>query len=546
MHLSKKIVITLMTGIVFIGSVFSRGYVKWSFETGDMIVAAPSIGDDGTVYIGSSDGILYAINPDSTLKWLFHAGGPLMFKSPSIGASGSIYISGGDTLYAINPDGSVKWTFGLTSYSWTSAAIGLDETLFIGSGADLCAIDLNGTENWSFHAGDQINSPAIDQEGNIYFGSWDHSLYAVSPDGLLKWTFTTGDQIWTSPVIDLEGTIYIGSWDHYLYAVNPDSTLKWSYQTNDRILNPAVIGNDGTVYISTDYKLIAINPDGTDKWIFSPGELIACTPVIAADSMLYASSFSNSLFAVNLNGEPQWSLPFGLLQAERGPALSDDGTLYIGSHDAHLYAIQTSSPGLAECAWPRFGQNNKSTARAVKKAPIRASFITEYTDGSLPVHVQFIDHSTGEILEWEWIFGDGETSHEQHPSHAYTLAGTFTVTLIVKNDTQIDTTVQDVIIMPVTIVHLSTEVPATFRLSENYPNPFNSATLIGYFLPKSCKVTLKIFNIMGKEKAVLVDEFQSAGSYQVTWSAPEFPSGNYVLEFQADSYKKLHKMVLIK
>lgn len=74
---------------------------KWSFETEDSIASSPAIGADGTIYIGSHDNKLYAINPDSTEKWSYATKGEVT-SSPTIGADGIIYVGSNDKrLYAV-------------------------------------------------------------------------------------------------------------------------------------------------------------------------------------------------------------------------------------------------------------------------------------------------------------------------------------------------------------------------------------------------------------------------------------------------------------
>ena len=66
---------------------------------------------------------------------------------------------------------------------------------------------------------------------------------------------------------------------------------------------------------------------------------------------------------------------------------------------------------------------------------------------------------------------------------------------------------------------LANLAPANYSLSQNYPNPFNPSTVINYQLPKPGKVILKVYDIIGKEVATLVNEYKDAGSYSVTFSA---------------------------
>jgi hypothetical protein len=72
-----------------------------------------------------------------------------------------------------------------------------------------------------------------------------------------------------------------------------------------------------------------------------------------------------------------------------------------------------------------------------------------------------------------------------------------------------------------------------FVLSQNFPNPFNPTTTISYQLPVNSHVTLKVFDILGREVATLVNEQRSAGSYSVQWNASRFSSGVYLVRMEA-------------
>ena len=143
------------------------------------------LSDHGTIYIGSYDNYLYAINPTGTLNWKYQTGHSIYKSSPAIGSDGTIYIGSEDNyLYAINPTGTQKWTY---------------------------------------QTGDSIyeSSPAIGSDGTIYIGSVNDYLYAINPTGTQKWEYQTGNSIYeSSPAIGSDGTIYIGSLDGYLYAIS--------------------------------------------------------------------------------------------------------------------------------------------------------------------------------------------------------------------------------------------------------------------------------------------------------------------------------------
>jgi hypothetical protein len=88
--------------------------------------------------------------------------------------------------------------------------------------------------------------------------------------------------------------------------------------------------------------------------------------------------------------------------------------------------------------------------------------------------------------------------------------------------------------------------PKRFTLSQNYPNPFNPTTTISYELPKESFVSLKVFDLLGREVTTLVSEEMSAGSYSRQWNATNIPSGIYFYRLQAGSFCETKKLVLLK
>lgn len=105
---------------------------------------------------------------------------------------------------------------------------------------------------------------------------------------------------------------------------------------------------------------------------------------------------------------------------------------------------------------------------------------------------------------------------------------------------------------PIGIIKISSSIPEQFGLYQNYPNPFNPETLIRYRLPAAgrltvnCNVSLKIFDVLGKEIAVLVNENQKPGTYEAEWNALNFPSGVYYYKLTTGEYSEVKKMILLK
>jgi hypothetical protein len=91
------------------------------------------------------------------------------------------------------------------------------------------------------------------------------------------------------------------------------------------------------------------------------------------------------------------------------------------------------------------------------------------------------------------------------------------------------------------------QIAARFELEQNYPNPFNPSTTIRYALPEASRVTLTVYDALGRQISVLVrDDIQAAGRHEITFDAGNLPSGMYLYRLEAGAFSRTGKMMLIK
>ena len=110
------------------------------------------------------------------------------------------------------------------------------------------------------------------------------------------------------------------------------------------------------------------------------------------------------------------------------------------------------------------------------------------------------------------------------------------------------------VLSPIFIKEISNEVPKEYKLEQNYPNPFNSNTIIRfqvgnsspYPLQRGTPVMLKVYDLAGREVAVLVNEYLQAGTYEVRFDAGDLPSGIYFYRMETEEFKETRKLVLLK
>jgi hypothetical protein len=95
-------------------------------------------------------------------------------------------------------------------------------------------------------------------------------------------------------------------------------------------------------------------------------------------------------------------------------------------------------------------------------------------------------------------------------------------------------------------LQISSASPEKFTLEQNYPNPFNPSTVIAYQLPTANRVTLKVYDVIGREVATLVNEVKEAGHYSATFNASKLSSGVYFARLQSGNVVQMKKMMLLK
>jgi endonuclease I/type IX secretion system substrate protein len=127
------------------------------------------------------------------------------------------------------------------------------------------------------------------------------------------------------------------------------------------------------------------------------------------------------------------------------------------------------------------------------------------------------------------------------PNHAFT--GVLTIN---NNDSNIAVNMLGVCGIPIGITAISSEIPSQFSLGQNYPNPFNPVTSFRFQVSGYGKVEIAVYNILGKEVTVLVNQNLQPGTYKTEFEAANLPSGVYFYRLQAVDYSETKRMILIK
>lgn len=297
----------------------------WQFKTGGAIRSSPSVSSDGAIYFGSLDRHLYAINIKGALRWSVNLG-DYIFSSPAFSYDERIlYVGSSDgNIYAINSSsGTIKWQYKTNNKIVSSPSVGHDgigQVVYVGSlDKKLYALNaITGQLKWIFSAKSEIyGSPAIGSDGRIYFGEcktgsaneYDFNIYCLNVDGSKFWEFNGGTGFYSSPAIGSDGKIYVGSWDGYMYSINSNGTYSWSVRTSppsDINSSPALGSNEMVFAGSKDGNFYAFQSPNVDEeqlrgdWVFETGDSIQySSPVIDKNGTIYFGSRDNCVYAVN-------------------------------------------------------------------------------------------------------------------------------------------------------------------------------------------------------------------------------------------------------
>ncbi len=367
--------------------------VKWSFQTGEAIVSSPAV-THGTVYVGSMDNFLYAIDAASgKQKWKFDAHGDVR-SSPAVSGS-LVYVTSLDgKLYAVDAaTGAEKWNFA-TSGEHRHTAAGMEYA---------APTTENMPDPWDLF----LSSPTV-ADGVVYFGSGDGYVYAVdATTGTLRWKFPTGNVVHASPAV-ADGMVYVGSFDTYFYALEATTgRLVWKFKTGDDaaahlmtgIPGSAAVAN-GIVYFGCrDAHLYALEAKtGNLLWQYSAGgSWVVASPAIFDGRIYFITSDSLKFVALDARtGAEAFSLPndtYGF----SSPALAS-GHAYYGTFDGKLHAVDLAQRKVtAEFATPGFRLNGPRYLNAEGKLNAAAVWTGDTLD-DLIVGLRSRIFSLGSIL----------------------------------------------------------------------------------------------------------------------------------------------------
>ena len=318
---------------------------RWTVETDDIVRSPPAV-VNGTVYVGSHDEKVYALDADTgSVAWNYTTGGNI-YTSPAV-SNGTVFV-GIDTVgvHALDADtGDLQWTFDVSAELYASPTV-VDGTVYFGSDdTNVYALDADtGSEQWNVSVGSDHEvqtSPAV-VDGTVYVGTAEFStgkVVALDADtGNQQWASPLGAEVSSSPAV-ADDTVYVGAGDDSVYALDAATgSEQWSRDVGGAVYgSPAVA--DGTVFVgSQDTDVYALDAgSGSQEWTFSTGGGVSAAPAVANDT-LYVGSADDRVYALDADaGTEVWNFTTGDTVFASAAVLN--GTTYVGSDDGSVYAL---------------------------------------------------------------------------------------------------------------------------------------------------------------------------------------------------------------
>lgn len=344
----------------FRGNIFNTGFTTNAAWTWDFIAdsdgnvdSSPAIGTDGTMYYGSNDGNITAINPATgTPKWQVKTTDRVV-SSPVITRSGQIIIGSGDHyVYCLNPaTGSVVWKFQTLAPILSTAAIAANGNCYIAS-SDGTLFSLNqstGAKVWSLKFPNRIvSSPNLGNDGTLYIGCDDGRLYAIdTTSASVRWSYLTGGPVQSSPALGGNLNVYVGSMDGTLYALNAkNGTLVWSWATDWSIFSSPCVSSTGVVCVgSQDEFVYALNSTtGAFVWESYIGEPVDSSPALDENNNVVVGADDGNLYLLDgLTGKKLFTAATGS-RIVSSPAVGAKGVFVGGGKSARKRTMSQYAP----------------------------------------------------------------------------------------------------------------------------------------------------------------------------------------------------------
>jgi len=363
----------------------------------------------------------------------------------------------------------------------------------------------------------------------VFARTWDSfnggRMFLTTNDGT-NWTQirSTDNNSDILSIVQLDSKMLAGTWNG-LYQSTDDGTTWNAFTPTGMPADIAIwsivmintklyAGTEGAIYTSAD--------NGTTWTSISSGITANAriTSIVASGDNLFAGSASNGVFKLTNNGTSWTSINTNLTDTHISQLVVLD-TMLLAVTQTGVFIFDTSGTSWAADA---------SGLKKVNGLVAANDQVFAGTDGN---GSYFLDDNG---VTWN-TFNMGMPANTRIWSLAINndgiFAGTSSGIWFISSSNEVNG-VREI------------SAPLTLRLEQNYPNPFTTSTTIPFYVPSSSFVSLKIYDLQGREVATIISEELPAGNYNRNWDAATVSSGIYLYRLQAGSYSESKKLILVK
>ncbi len=492
---------------------------------------AIAIDADGNTYVAGLSGHSSPVpdmatikyNSNGVLQWVAYYEGPGKkddsANAIALDSQGNVVVAG--TSWSVGS----KHDFVIVKYNRDGIQQWVDKYNGPGNGEDM-AVDL-----------------ALDVEGNLFVAGNSEGVDTASDLAVLKYN-QTGVRQWVVRYngaenladevadleVDLQGNAYVtGTAARSLYKTNSDfvtikvlgnGTQKWVARYNgpgdswdkvgaltiDSFGNVFVTGQSNGIETSTDYATICYDKDGIQQWIdryTGAGKTDESGVDVSIDDL--GDICVTGATGMTLNSSRATTIKY----------FSGDhaNPVELSAFTAHADAAKITLYWKTESETNCLGFEVRRSNSPIETEGIRLGFVAGFGTTNAPNEYSYVDSSIPNAGTYYYRLRQMDTD------------GTYGYSATVS---------------------ASISKVTSFSLSQNYPNPFNDETVIRYQVPKNGMVSLRVYNTIGEEIAVLVDKELPTGQYEAKWVVPANSSGIYFYRLQIGNYTETRKTVLLR
>jgi uncharacterized delta-60 repeat protein len=459
------------------------------------------------------------------------------------------------------------------------------------------------------HGNDGATDIAIDPFGNVvvtgfsYGGFSSDSDYVTikyNPAGVRQWVArhngtANARDFATALAIDGSGNIYVtgysynynsyNNWSHHYGTIkyNPSGAQQWirTYHFNrdgatsiavDKMGNVYVTGVSGSGAGTWDYATVKYNSSGVEQWVVrynGEGNDEDWGAALALDSQanVYVTGYSKgngsgfdaATIKYSSSGIAQWVARYN------GPSNADDktykirldgaGNVYVAgvriNNNFDYLTIKYNSAGQQKWVAQYNGAGDgKDTPSGLSIDSQGNVYVTGWSmSAGSGFDCTSIKYNALGLMQWYATYNGTGNSNDYANAMTLDSQGSLYIAGRANNSGSGD----DFVLLkygknsfPTSVRTMEFSSARNYVLRQNYPNPFNANTTIEYGLSKEGFVTLKIYDMLGREVVALVKERQKPGTHQVTWNANTSPTGVYLYQLQAGEFVDTKKLVLLR